>query len=153
MGAKGKRQKFRWDDKNSPLLGTMTDSSLAKKLEVPVHLVLGARLREGIPSFRARLPRAKYLYKTAAQKMSDESLLKNHDPHSSSALRDAISDERKRRGLEKKRKEPFRHGPYQVRSIMVEAALKLSPRPTLQEIGEILGLTRERIRQIILGVK
>lgn len=147
-----------WDDKNNHLLGTMPDSAVSRLTGVQIWTVGLDRRRLKITSFTyAKFGglRAGEYWRGVASKMTDKELLRPVREVSNPALRNHFLAERKRRGLVWRRTRigpSFRHGEMTLRETMVKAAFGLTPRPTLEEVGQILKVTRERVRMILAKI-
>lgn len=141
---------YKWKPEDIALLGTMTDRELSKKLGVSHTCVMYKRCALKVKPVKLRKRKIELLT-TLAKKMSNEDLSKRIEHPFIGPYSKIIIAERKKRGLPlhvQGRNKKYRHGTETLKSYLVKEALKLVPRPTLEELGQVFSLTRERIRQL-----
>lgn len=140
-----------WDAQFVPLLGTKPDSVLAGELGLPVVTVRVQRTRLGIPPANVMAFRA--ARRATLQALSDDELA-----GSAHALRTRyglqsyeIQAERDRRLVKPRRSRQKNANSYaEMRRVAVLALREAFPDATLEEFGDLLGCTRERVRQILI---
>lgn len=141
----------KWDDRNNGLLGKSKDAEVARKLGVPVHLVISARSRLGIPSFRSRGPGERERAQKKLATMTDEELMRPlARMFKSQRTAGLVTAERVRRGLPRyPGKWRYRQGVVSLQYVMVQAALSVTPRPSLSDVGRCMGVSKQRVDEIV----
>lgn len=138
-----------WKDENDKLLGSMSDLRLASKLGINFSIVLQRRISLGVPAYRTTIPPAKERHLDTLKGYTDEQLSLNLELFPS-YLRRFVGIERKRRGMSRMiAARSFIHEPHTMRQAMVKAAYTLKPRPSLEAIGKVLHVSRQRVLQIV----
>lgn len=138
----------RWDHKFDSLLGKMSDIDVAQIAKLPEWTITNWRRKYRIKAFKFSHP----TWKEIIGKMSDNELTDTPLEKFKRSQRDLLYQELRRRGLRRqhrKIKVSFSVGTDSLRTTMIKAAFKMSPQPTLAEVGRILKITRERVRQIL----
>jgi hypothetical protein len=143
-----------WDASWTPLLGTKPDSVLAAELGVSKSLVILNRNRLGVPSWERQFRHASVTSATRARlaAIPDSEL---STPFGSLRAKYGVAmheltAERKRRGVVAADPRGRKAWPQaELRRVAVLAIKAAYPDITLEQIGEAVGLTHERVRQLL----
>jgi hypothetical protein len=158
----GLTEKYRpsniWNPAWAPLLGTKPDSELAAELGLPPVTIRVQRVHLGIPTVDAKARRVERQARLAS--LTDEELAHSRIDALAAKIGVGFMDvqiERKRREITQitklgKRRKPTvgRHdSASNMRRVAVFAIKGAYPDATLTQIGEAVGCTRERVRQLL----
>lgn len=140
---------IQWEEKNNSLLGTMPDLKLSRLLNVHPENVRRKRLKLGIESF----------HKTRLNQVTNEQLLEGVTLKELSKKYDVPEHKMRRelikRGLLKEKKS--RKAEWKIailkQSAIAGMAFCKEPMPTLEEMGYVVGLSKQRVLQILRNIK
>lgn len=141
-----------WNPAWTSLLGTKPDSTIAGELGLPVVSIRVARRKLGIPTFQRRLDVASR--NSALEAIGDAELIDSTLDEIATKYGVNVLDVR---ALRRRRKVLVRDGrgrrvrvdAADLRRCAVLAIKEAYPSATLEEIGQVVRCTRERVRQII----
>lgn len=155
----GTEKKHVWKPEWNALLGTKDDMTLAGELVIPVGTIRMHRKLLGIPRADTRWQAIRKQWAERLSTITDEQLA---GPLERFAIEEGIpyyrlTGERRRRGVEandNRGRPGMLAGRLMAMRIAVVHVLQTEfPGVTLEEMGEVMGVSRERVRQVIMGMK